>query len=406
MQPRRSGACQSPTYDVIHALGAGRFVRTSKGELVTTTQTERAGRAFERRVTGIAIAITTLALLQAGCGSDSITVVSWGGSYAEACQRALFDPFTAETGLGIQVESHNGGLSQVRAQVETGNVYWDVVDLDYSDVVLGCDEGLFERIDIDALPPAADGTPASEDFEEGTLSECGGGGLYFSGVFAYNRATYPTDAPSRIEDLFDLEKYPGRRGLRRAPTVNLEMALMADGVPPEEVFAVLSTPEGVDRAFRKLDTVKDQIVWWEAGAQPPQMLADREVVMSTAYNGRIFNAQVVENQPFTIVWDGQVLDYGQFAIVAGTPRLEAAMAFLTYSSRPESMAEISKYIAYSPTRRSAIGLVGTHLDTGVDMRPHMPSAEENMTRALRNDPEWWTNHGEEMNERFSAWLLQ
>ena len=357
-------------------------------------------------------AAATVAVLAAsvgvhtGCGTDSVTIVSWGGSYAEACQRAVFEPFSAETGIDVRLESYNGGLAQVRAQVETGNVHWDIVDLEFSDLVRGCDEGLFELVDIDGLPPAPDGTPAREDFYEGTFSECGGGGLFYATVVAYNDESYPGERPSSVEDFFDLEGFPGRRGMRRGALVNLEMALMADGVPPEDIYATLGEPEGVDRAFQKLDTIKDEVVWWEAGAQPPQMLADREVVMSTAYNGRIFTAQVVDRQPFTIVWDGQVLDYGQFAIVAGSPNLEAARGFLRFASRVENMAAIGRYIAYSPTRRSAMELISTHLESGTEMRPHMPSAPENMVRALRSDAQWWTDHGEELDERFSAWLAR
>ena len=353
-----------------------------------------------------ALLVTTLGVWSAGCGTEGITVVSWGGSYEAAARKAIFEPFTAETGIEVHVESFNGGLAQIRAQVETGNVHWDVVDLEFGDAVKGCDEGLLEVIDIDELPPAPDGTPARDDYFEGTYTDCGGGLVYYSTAYAYNRESFPGERPSTLEDFFDLAKFPGRRGMRRVPLVNLEMALMADGVPTEEVYAVLDTPDGVDRAFRKLDTIKSEVVWWEAGAQPPQMLADQEVAMSTAYNGRIFNAQILEGQPFTIVWDGQVLDYGQTAIVAGTPRLEAARQFLIFASRVESIAAIGRYIAYSPTRRSGMSLIGTHAETGVDMRPHMPSAPENLTRALRNDPVWWTNHAEELTERFSAWLAR
>ena len=354
----------------------------------------------------LALLVAAFGVWNTGCSSEGITVVSWGGSYEAAARKALFEPFSAETGITVHVESYNGGLAQIRAQVETGNVHWDVVDLEFADAVKGCDEGLLEIIDIDELPPAPDGTPARDDYFEGTYSDCGGGAVYYSTAYAYNRDSFAGERPSTIQDFFDLAKFPGRRGMRRVPFVNLEMALMADGVPTDEVYAVLSTPEGVDRAFRKLDTIKAEVVWWEAGAQPPQMLADQEVVMSTAYNGRIFNAQVLEGQPFTIVWDGQVLDYGQAAIVAGTPRLEAAKQFLMFASRVESIAAIGRYIAYSPTRRSGMSLISTHAETGVDMRPHMPSAPENLTRALRNDAVWWTNHAEELTERFSAWLAR
>ena len=232
------------------------------------------------------------------------------------------------------------------------------------------------------------------------------GTLFYSTVYAYNDERTPGEKPATIEDFFDLERFPGRRGMRRTPVVNLEFALMADGVPVEAVYDVLGTPEGVERAFRKLDTVKDQVVWWEAGAQPPQMLADGEVVMTTAYNGRIFNAQVLEGQPLVIVWDGQVLDTGQLGIVAGTPNLEAALAFVRFATSARSMAAVSGYIAYSPVRGSGLPLVGTHVETGVDMNPHMPTHPDNGARVLNNDWLWWSDHMDSMNERFSAWLAE
>ena len=349
--------------------------------------------------------LTTLASGWAAA-ADTLTAVSWGGSYGRACQLAYYEPFTALTGIEIRMEDYNGGLAEIRAQVESGNVHWDVIDLELPDLVRACDEGLLELIDVDELPPAADGTPAKDDYFEGTSSECGGSGLFYSTVYAYNQVSFPDQRPTTIEDFFDTEKFPGRRGMRRSPLANLEFALMADGVPVESVYAVLDTPEGIERSFRKLDTIKDEIVWWETGAQPPQMLADREVVMSTAYNGRIFNAQVLEKQPFTIVWDAQILASGQIGIVAGTPRLEAARRFVQFASRVESMAAISKYISYSPIRHSGTSMVSRHLETGVDMAPHMPTNPENMQRALRENWEWWSDNGDEMNERFSAWLLR
>ena len=189
-----------------------------------------------------------------------------------------------------------------------------MVSLEIADAVQACDEGLLEPIDIDALPPGYDGTPAAEDFVGETQTVCGAPFLYASTVIVYNEENIPGEKPATMADFFDLERFPGRRGMRR-PQANLEFALLAD------LYPTLSTPDGLDRAFRKLDTIKDEVIWWEAGAQPPQMLADGEVVMSTAYNGRIFNAQVLEGQPFVIIWDGQLLAFGQIGIVRGTPRL-------------------------------------------------------------------------------------
>ena len=154
------------------------------------------------------------------------------------------------------------------------------------------------------------------------------------------------------------------------------------------------------------DSIKEHVVWWEAGAQPPQMLADGEVVMSTAYNGRIFNAQVVENQPFEIVWDGQVLDHSQLAVVAGAANLDTALRFLAFTALPESMAAMTRYISYSPVRTSALALVTTHAETGVAMEPHMPVTPERLPRSMFNDWAWWADYGDQLNERFGAWLAR
>ena len=335
-----------------------------------------------------------------------LTVVSWGGSYARACVKGYHERFTAETGIPINLEDYNGGLAQIRAQVDVGNVYWDVVDLEIADLVAGCDEGLLEPVDVASLPPGVDGSPATEDFLPETMTDCGPTSLFGSTIFAYNREHFRSEKPAALEDFFDLDRFPGRRGMRRSPQVNLEFALMADGAPIDSVYAALDTPAGVDRAFRKLDTIKDAIVWWEAGAQPPQMLADGEVVMTTAYNGRIFNAQVLENQPFVVVWDGQVYGPAGLGVVAGAPNLESARRFVRFATSSESLADVGRHIAYSPTRRSAMALISTHAEKGVDMFPHMPTSTENLKRALRSDWAWWSDHLDEMNERFSAWLAR
>ena len=335
---------------------------------------------------------------------QSLTVVSWGGSYGRAVQEAAINPFAEATGIRVNVEDYNGGLAQIRAQVEAGNIHWDVVSLEIADAVRGCDEGLLEPIDIDALPPGADGTPAAEDFVAETRTECGVPFLYASTVYAYNKRHIPGAKPTTMADFFDLERFPGRRGMRRVPQGNLEFALVADGVALDQVYATLDTPEGLDRAFRKLDAIRDEVIWWEAGAQPPQMLADGEVLMTTAYNGRIFNAQVLENQPFVIVWDAQLLAFGQIGIVAGTPRLNEAMRYVAFATSAESLARIARRISYSPTRRSGMPLVTTHAVAGVEMEPFMPASPANADRALRYDWAWWVDNQDEMNERFSAWL--
>ncbi len=199
----------------------------------------------QRRMIRIA-AVAVLAMLP--CSSaiaedSSLTVVSWGGSYARACVKGYHERFTEETGIAVNLEDYNGGLAQIRAQVEVGNVYWDEVDLDVPDMVRGCDEGVLEIVEIGSLPAGADGTPAAEDFVEGTVTDCGPATIFYSTVYAYNEENIPGEKPTTIAGFFDLKKFPGRRGMRRSPQVNVEFALIGDGVPLDEVYATLDTPE-------------------------------------------------------------------------------------------------------------------------------------------------------------------
>ncbi|MEL6784395.1 MAG: extracellular solute-binding protein, partial [Pseudomonadota bacterium] len=223
---------------------------------------------------------------------------------------------------------------------------------------------------------------------------------------AYDSSKFDGGKPSTIGDFFDTSKFPGKRGMRKAAKANLEMALMADGVPAGEVYEVLATEAGVDRAFKKLDTIKSDIVWWEAGAQPPQLLADGEVSITTAYNGRIFNAAVGENKPFEIVWDGQILDFDLFVIPKGAPNKEAALDFIKFSTDTQRLADQAKWISYGPARKSSGPLVGKYQDGKTDMAPQMPTAEANMKNALVNSFEFWADRDTELSERFNAWLNQ
>ena len=292
----------------------------------------------------------------------------------------------------------------LKAQVEAGNVTVDVADVEYSDAVRFCDEGLLEPIDPAMLPAAPDGTPATEDFVQGALSDCAVASIVWSTVYAYDTTKFADNPPTTMADFFDVAKFPGKRGMRKAAKANLEMALMADGVAAADVYAMLETPEGVDRAFAKLDTIKNDVVWWEAGAQPPQLLADGEVSMTTAYNGRIFNAAVSEGKPFQIVWDGQIMDFDLFVVPKGAPHKDDAMKYIAFATDTQRLADQAKYISYGPARKSSGPLVGLYQDGKTEMGPQMPTAEANMGNALVNNFEFWADKDTELSERFNAWL--
>jgi putative spermidine/putrescine transport system substrate-binding protein len=337
--------------------------------------------------------------------AKDLTIVSWGGAYTKSQVEAYHKPWMAKTGKTIVSEDYNGGLAEIKAQVEAGNVTWDLVDVELSQAVSGCDEGLLETLDHSTLPAAPDGTAAVDDFLPGTLHDCAVANIVWSTIFAYDKSEMGDNKPTTIADFFDTEKFPGKRGLRKNPKANLEMALAADGVDAADIFDVLSTPEGVDRAFAKLDTLKADAVWWEAGAQPPQLLADGEVVMTTAYNGRIFNAVAAEDQDFEIVWDSQVYDLDLWVIPKGSPNKEAALDFLAFSTATEQLAAQASYISYGPARASSAPLVGSfHSKPDLAMGPQMPTAPENFGTALQNDFEFWADNQDELNERFNTWL--
>ncbi len=346
------------------------------------------------------------AIFASSAMAAEITVVSWGGAYTKSQVEAYHKPWIAKTGNTILSEDYSGGLAEIKSQVEAGNVTWDLVDVELSDAVRGCDEGLLETIDPSILPAGADGTAAMDDFLPGTVHECAVASIVWSTIFAYNTEKIP-NGPTTIGDFFDTTKFPGKRGIRKSPKANLEMALAADGVAAADIYTVLSTPEGVDRAFAKLDTIKADSVFWEAGAQPPQLLADGEVVMTTAYNGRIFNAVAAEDKPFGIVWDSQIFDLDLWVVPKGAPNKDAALDFIAFSTATEQLAAQASYISYGPARKSSAPLVGSYATKpDLAMGPQMPTAPENFKTAIQNDFEFWADNQDELNERFNAWLAK
>lgn len=334
-----------------------------------------------------------------------VTVMSWGGAYGGAQTEAHLKPFTAKTGIATVMVDSDNPATPIKAMVEAGNVTVDVASVDYADAIRLCDEGLLEPIDINALPAGSDGTPAAEDFLAGAVTDCAVSTDIWANVFAYDTTKFPEGAaPTTVADFFDLQKFPGKRGLKKGAKAVLELALMGDGVAPADVYATLATPEGVDRAFAKLDTIKGDVVWWEAGSQAPQLLADGEVVMTTAYNGRIFNAAIAEGKPFKIVWDGQIYENEMYAIPKGAPNKDQALEFIAYATSTEGLRAQAQQISYGPARKSAMKEELIFKDGKTVMAPHLPTAPENLTNALESSFEFWVDKDSELNERFNAWL--
>jgi putative spermidine/putrescine transport system substrate-binding protein len=337
-------------------------------------------------------AAACVGLTGSALAQDALTIVNYGGAFEEAMTKAYIEPFMKETGIKIEKEQYDGGLAKLRAMVESGNTTWDVMDLETNDAINGCDEGLLQKLDPKLLGDAS-------DFIPGAVLPCAVASMVWATVFAYD-TTKLTTPPTTIADFFDTKKFVGKRGLRKTPKVSLEWALIADGVPVAEVYKTLGTPEGVDRAFKKLSSIKDSVVWWEAGSQPPQLLADGAVIMTMVYNGRIRDAQIKQGKPFAIVWDGQIYDYEYWGIPKGAKNTAKSEKFVEYAASADNIWKLSKYIAYAPPRKSAVGKVDA------ETLPHLPTAPANFKNGLQIDATFWADNLDTLNAKFLTWLGQ
>ena len=346
-----------------------------------------------------------------GC-ADSMTIVSWGGAYSASQNNAYHKPYMALTGISvINDDSANESVAKLRAMNEANNLTWDLVDAVAADAIRLCDEGLAEAIDADKdLAAAPDGTPASEDFGETLVSECFIPNIVYSTTFGYrtNVAEWGGKTPTEICAVFDTESFPGKRSLEKRPINNVEWALLCDGVPKDEVYDVLATQEGVDRALAKLDTIKADTIWWSAGAETPQLLADGEVVMGSTYNGRLFSVIEEQEQPVAMLWDAQVFDLDGWIVPTGLPedRRKRVMHYLHFATDTQRLADQAKYISYGPARLSSAPLVSKHATLGIDMAPHMPTDPDNAKNTFLYNYEFWADYRDDIDAKFQAWLVK
>jgi putative spermidine/putrescine transport system substrate-binding protein len=156
----------------------------------------------------------------------------------------------------------------------------------------------------------------------------------------------------------------------------------------------------VDRAFAKLDEIKDDVIWWEAGAQAPQLLAAGEVVMTNAWNGRISAANKDDGRNFKIVWPESIYAVDSWVILRGTPHQDAALQFIAFASQPEHQSKLPEAIAYGVTHK------GVAAEIDKDLLADLPTAPDNLEGAIAIDTEFWVENVERLTERFTAWAAQ
>ncbi|MDG1170754.1 MAG: extracellular solute-binding protein [Sulfitobacter sp.] len=342
--------------------------------------------------------------------ANEMTIVSWGGAYSASQQNAYHAPYMEKTGINIiNDESSSEAVAKLRAMNEAGNVTWDLVDVEAADAIRLCDEGLAVEIDADeVLAAAPDGTSATDDFGASLISDCFIPQIVFSTTFGYRTDMVPagTEPPKGACDVFDLAKYPGKRSLNRNPIANMEWALLCDGVAYADVYDLLETEEGQARAFAKLDTIKDQTIWWTAGAETPQLLADGEIFMGSTYNGRLFSVIAEQGQPVGMAWDWQMFDLDGWVIPSGLSddRMARVLDYVNFATDAQRLADQAKYISYGPARASSAPLVGDHATLGIPMAPHMPTDPANAENTFYNNYTWWADYRDDLDAKFQAWL--
>lgn len=331
--------------------------------------------------------------------APEITFTSWTGPYMRSQMLGFVRPYEAANSVRVNVAHYNGGIDEIRDQVESANVIWDVVDLTQADSLRACEEGLLEPLGGIDLPAGADGTAAADDFVDGALNECGVGVIVWATAYAYDNAAYAQNPPTTIEDFFDVDTYPGARAIRGDPTVIMEWALMADGVARDEVYSLLETPQGVKQAFDKMNEIRAGLQFWQAGREPVRMLNAGEVAMAMIWATTGATASQEEGANFTVNMDGRVIELDLFGVPKGSRNKDAAIDFIRYASSTEALASMVSNLPNGPTRKSSLAILS---DEVLNQIPNGPAYEDKLN--IRSDAEWWAANHARLEEEFTIWM--
>ncbi len=329
-----------------------------------------------------------------------LTVATWAGPYGRAQASAQLRPYGAEKSVDVRMAHWDGEMAKLEKAVSSRKFDGDVIGLALPRAVEACEKGLLEKIDSGSLPPGADGTPAGADFVPGAIGPCWVGSMVYAQVMIHSPRL--KRAPSSLAGFFDRQKFPGRRALSRAsPKYNLEMALLADGVAPGQVYPMLETPEGLDRAYNKLAALNP--IWAHDSIGALRWLANGQVVMATALTGDVYDFSDKEFAP-GIIWDHQLYEFDAFAIPFGNPNKRRAMDFIAYATGSVPLAGVASAVPYGPARRSAVALVKDHPERKISMRPWLTTAPEHFRNAFPVNDAWWREHEAGLTSRWRGFV--
>jgi putative spermidine/putrescine transport system substrate-binding protein len=322
-----------------------------------------------------------------GLAAEGLTVISFGRADRAALAAAYVDPFGKSTGIGTHSLSYDGQVTELTQMVNAGKPVWDVMQVESRTLQLGCQQGLFEKLDLTKIA-------AVQSLIPGAVTECGVGIFTWAQALVYSDELH--EAPRSWADFWDLKKYPGKRGLRHSAKYTLEIALLADGVAPKDVYRTLATEAGVQRAFHKLDQIAKHTIWWEAAAQPAALLEAGWVSMTSGYT-LWFDPEQERNRHAKISWRQSLYDIDSWAIPKGSPRRDDAYRFIAFASTPQQQKVFSEQLAYGPTNREALPLLPARLSNS------LPSSASTLTDALHIDTKFWIENGDALEKRFNAW---
>jgi putative spermidine/putrescine transport system substrate-binding protein len=362
-----------------------------------TTRTVAANPALDRRTvlkaTGAAAAFTIGAPMiwqKASAQDRRIVIRDPGGPYEQGFGEAFYKPFTEATGIeAVGVAGQHEPTSQIKAMVDTGSYTWDMALLSRSahNQLITEGEGYLEELGLD--------TPGIQEVPERFRTPYYVGNNVFTAILAYRTDAFEgREPPQNWQDLWDVERVPGRRALRKHPFDTMEEALLADGVPPEELY-----PLDLDRAFASLDKISNEVaIWWEGGAQTSQMLKTGEVDICPTWNARA-QAAIDDGAPVKIVWHNNIYSSEGWCIIKGTPKADLCREFIRFAADAERQAAFTPHLGYGPTIPRAYEFIDP------ERAKILPTYEENFKTAVAVDEEYWGEHKDQVIERFNAWLL-
>lgn len=315
--------------------------------------------------------------------SRQLILPTYGGSYQEMIKAAYTDPFTQETGIQV-VFSGVPDFARLKAQVTAGNVEWDVFEAGGAWFPAGSKEGLFEPLDPTVITDTNLIIGQNKDYAPFYDTPYG---------IAWNTGRHNENSvPNDCAQFWDVTKFPGRRSLRGRADFVLEIALVADGVDPAQLY-----PLDVDRAFKSLERIKPSIPKWaESTSQLVTLLTSNEVDFNYVTNGRV-RATVGSATPLAISLEQTFLSHEYIGVVKGTPRKDIAMQFVAFVLRPDRQAAFSDLISYLPGNPKALELVGA------EARKWLPDMTSK--RHIVQNDEWWAAEFAPTQQRFQEFLL-